>query len=637
MKKWLSMVMALVLLPFAATAQEAAMVPTTDGAVTVAIATPMNGFFYSNMWGTNNVDANIRSLLHAYHTVEWQQTGEFAVDQTVVKSYTATDDGRGNRTYTFQLADNLTYNDGTPITAKDYAFTVLLQSDPAIVTLGGQNTNFDYVTGYADYATGNSGELSGLKLLNDYSFSLTVLSRELPFYYEPTLMDVYPTPIQTIVPGFAVRDDGQGAYLSDSATGTVGASSPLTAELLGATLMGDGGYVHLPRVTSGPYQLEQYDAANNAVTLSANPRYLGDAKGRVPELKTVRIVQMDNEQAMLAYERGEVQIIHKMTETGAIEQARALQTEGKGSVTNFLSAGYTFLAFACEQAPTDDANVRLAIAMCIDRNAFCSDLYNGNALPVYAYYGYGQWMVANNTDALVKYEIGFDVDRARELLVKAGYVYNEDGKRYEDGKDQTRCRIRKGKLTPLELRWAKTEGNASDFLEKQLTSACDLLGIRLMVTKMPFSDMLRQYWRTDGERSYNLFFMTETFPFAFDPYQTYHTGDAWQGSVNTSGLRDERLMNAARAMRRVKNGDTETFIAKWLAFQDRWRTVMPTAPICTNVYFDINQPWLYAFADNVRYGLARALVYATLTKPADTLDVGTDSAPVLETDAAAGS
>ena len=96
-------------------------------------------------------------------------------------------------------------------------------------------------------------------------------------------------------------------------------------------------------------------------------------------------------------------------------------------------------------------------------------------------------------------------------------------------------------------------------------------------------------------------------------------------------------MNAARAMRRVKNGDTETFITKWLSFQDRWRAVMPTAPVCTNVYFDISQPWLYAFGDNIRYGLARALMYTTLTPPPDAPSDGTDVTPVTETDAAAGS
>lgn len=637
MKKWLSMLMVLVLLPFAALAQGTGTASGNGEPVVVAIATPLNGYLYSDMWGDNNVDANLRSLLHGYHTVAWQPTGEFTVDKTVVTSYAATDDGRGNRTYTFQLAQNLAYNDGSPITARDYVFTVLLQSDPAITALDGQNTHFNDLLGSADYRTAGSGVLSGVRLLGDYSFSLTVLASELPFYFEPVLMDVFPTPLQVIAPGFTVRDDGRGAYLSDGTAAGAGAASPLTAELLRGTLTGDRGYSHQPYVTSGPYQLSQYDVANNSITLTANPRYLGNWEGRKPELKTIRVIHMDNEEALQAYARGEVQIVHKMTDTKAIDQARALQTEGKGDVTNFLSAGYIFLAFACEQTPTDDANVRLALAMCIDRNAFCTDLFGGNALPVYAYYGYGQWMVADHTDALAAYEIGFDVDSARALLEKARYIYNEDGEKFEDGKGQVRCRIQKGKLIPLDLRWAKTEGKAADYMEMQLTRACDLLGIRLSVTEMAFSDMLRQYWRTDGERSYNLFFMTETFAFAFDPYQTYNTGDAWQGSVNVSGLRDERLMNAARAMRRVKNGDTETFIAKWLGFQDRWRAVMPTAPVCTNVYFDISQPWLYAFGDNIRYGLARALVYTTLTPPADAPSDGTDATPVTETDAAAGS
>jgi len=638
MKKLMALLMALMLGPTVALAQDAAATPAAAEPVIVAIATPMSGYLYSNMWGTNNVDANIRSLLHGYNTVAWHTTGEFSVDETVVNSFSATADGRGNRTYTFDLAQGLTYNDGSPITARDYVFTVLLQSDPSIPLLGGQNTNFDYLTGYADYAAGNRSEFSGVRLIGERRFSITVMAGELPYFFEPTLMDVYPTPIQAVAPGYAVRDDGRGAYLTQSGgTADVQASPvPLTAEMLGETLTGVGGYVQQPRITCGPYQLTHYDAAANTLSMTINPMYRGNYEGRKPELENITIIQMDNTQAVDAYARGDVQIVHKLTDAVEVNRVRALQLEGKGDVANYLSAGYTFLAFACEQAPTDDANVRLAIAMCIDRNTFCTELYQGNALPVYAYYGYGQWMVADNTDALAAYEIGFDVDTARDLLIKAGFIYNEDGTLYEDGRGQVRCRIKKGRLTPLDLKWAKTAGKASDMLYAQLSSACGKLGIRLTVTDMGFSDMLWQYFRMDGQRSYNLFFMTETFSFAFDPYREYNINDVWQGATNTSGLRDERLMYAARAMRRVQNGDTATFIAKWLKFQDRWRVVMPTAPVCSNVYFGISQPWLYEFSSNVRFGLARALLYTTRTQPAQAEPVLADAPPAVEMDAAAG-
>lgn len=625
MKKLVALLTALMLVGSAALAQGAAQ-PAAAEPTVVAIATQMSGYLYSNMWGSNNVDANLRSLLHGYSTVVWKNTGEFAVDTSVVASHTVADDGRGNRTYTFNLVHGLLYNDGSPITARDYVFTVLLQSDPLISALGGQHTNYDYLTGYAEYASGSRAVFSGVRLLGDYRFAITVTVGELPYFFEQTLMDVSPTPIQAIAPGYAVRDDGRGAYLTlaENATAEVGVPAPLTLDLLQTNLGGVNGYAHQPRITCGPYQLVTYDAAASSATVEINPNYQGNFEGRKPKLPAIKIVYMDNVSAMDAFERGDVQIVHKLTDASEVARARALQSNGGGEVINFLSAGYSFLAFACEQAPTDDVNVRKAIAMCIDRNAFCTDLFQNNALPVYAYYGYGQWMVSQNAEALAKYEIGFDVDSARDLLIKAGYTYNEDGKLYEDGKQQVRCRIKKGRLTPLELRWAKTPGQASELLLRQLTDACARLGIRLTVTDMSFADMLHQYFRVDGAREYNLFFLTETFFFAFDPYNAYNVDDVWQGAVNTSGLRDERLMAAARAMRRVPSGDMEAFTAKWFKFQDRWREVMPTAPIYSNVYFDLCVPTLYEFSANVRFGLSYALLYTTLVKPpeASSLDAG---------------
>ena len=271
-------------------------------------------------------------------------------------------------------------------------------------------------------------------------------------------MDVSPTPIQAIAPGYAVRDDGRGAYLTlaENATAEVGVPAPLTLDLP------PNKPERRKRLrTSAPHHLRAIPASDVRRGQPArppwrlNPNYQGNFEGRKPELPAIKIVYMDNVSAMDAFERGDVQIVHKLTDASEVARARALQSNGGGEVINFLSAGYSFLAFACEQAPTDDVNVRKAIAMCIDRNAFCTDLFQNNALPVYAYYGYGQWMVSQNAEALAKYEIGFDVDSARDLLIKAGYTYNEDGKLYEDGKQQVRCRIKKGRLMPLELRWGQ--------------------------------------------------------------------------------------------------------------------------------------------------------------------------------------
>ena len=588
--------------------------------VVVSLSTQMSGNLYSDMWGSNNTDSNIRNLLHGYDTIAIKPTGEYSTDPTVVRQLTVTEDTRGNRTYAFTLADGLTYNDGSPITAADYVFTLLLQCDPLISAHGGNSAHYDYLAGYENYAKGNSLRLTGVHLTDQLQFAMTVTAATLPYFYELTLGSVQPTPIQAVAPGYAVRDDGDGAYLTQTdAKGQPGtAPAPLTWELLQKTLMADDGYQHQPHITSGPYQLQEYDLENSWVVITKNPHYLGNYEGQKPELESVKLVYTTSSAALDAFESGKVQMIHRIADAGTITRVRALQADGQAQTINYIHPGYTFLGFACEQQPTDDSNVRKAIAMCIDRNTLCENLYQGNALPVYGYYGFGQWMAAQNTSALAEFDIGYDLDSARSLLVKAGYIYNEKGKAFADGKGQVRAKIDKGRLIPLELRWAKVKSDASDAVEVQLKKAAKALGFRLSITEMRFTDMLKQYYRVEGSRTYNLFYLSENFNAVFDPYNPYRTGDEWQGMVNASGLQDPQLMKAADLMRHVPGDQPETYVQNWFAFQKRWREQMPAAPICSVVYFDVCVPTIYGFTDNASTGLDRALLYATRTKPAPT-------------------
>ena len=632
MKKVFALVLAIsMMVPGMGVLAEATAVPVaqtaptanTSGELVVALQTQMSGYLYTDMWGSNTVDANLRALLHGYATVTWDETGVYRVDSNVASNLTTEDNARGDRTYTFTLATDLTYNEGTAITAADYVFSILLQSDPAVRALGGVNTQFSYVKGYANYAQSKTGVLTGVRLLGDHQFSITVPAAELPYYYEMTYALVEPSPIGVLAPGYTVRDDGKGVYLAlaDAQDAVAPDASPLTDALLATTLTAEDGYLHQPKITSGPYQLAAYDASEHIASLTINPLYKGNAQGRKPEIQAVKIVQMDNATALTAFANGEVQLIHNLTDADTILAARQLQSDGSANVGNHLSSGYAYVSFACEQAPLDDVNVRKAIAMCLDREVFCATLFQNNALPVYGYYGYGQWMLAQDSANLAKYDLGFDVESARALLEKSGYTYNEDGDPFVAGRGQTRCKLQGGVLMPLELRWAKTDSKAADLVKEQLTTAFNQLGVRLVIDEMSFRDMLTQYYRTDGVRQDNLFFLSEMFPYAFDPYWSYQVADEWQGAYNTTGLRDEKLMNAAQRMRSVQSGDTVDYLLKWNAFQDRWNEVMPTVPLYCNVEFDVSIPTVYDFVENARNGLSAALLNATYTKPEETFVV----------------
>jgi len=224
-------------------------------------------------------------------------------------------------------------------------------------------------------------------------------------------------------------------------------------------------------------------------------------------------------------------------------------------------------------------------------------------------------MVALDTQVISEFNISYDLAAARDLLIKAGYIYNEDGKPYEEGSDQVRCRVQNGAMTKLILNWAKTSSQSADFAQQQLQAAFSALGIQLNITEMSFADMLRQYLRMDGTRDYNLYFLSENFAYAFDPYANYQTGDDLSGTTNSTGLKDQTLMNAALAMRSVNSDDQATYIEKWKLFQERWMEEMPNAPIYCNVYFDVCKPTLYGYSSYAQYGLAQALLYTTATEP----------------------
>lgn len=604
----------------AALAQPVATAIPMDTPLVVAIPTQMSGYFFTDMWGNNSVDASIRSLLHGYGTITWKFAGAYGVDDTVASSLTSVDDAQGNRTYTFTLNTGMTYNDGTAITAADYVFSVLLRSQPAIRELGGSNTQYAYLSGYQKYASGDTDVFTGVRLLNDQQFSITITAKTLPYFYELALTNVEPAPIEVIAPGFVVADDGAGAYLAkpdDTQDGKL-VSAPLTSDILQTTLTADQGYLHRPMMTCGPYQLANYDAVNSTLDLMLNPRYLGNYEGRKPEAQQVRIIQMEDSAALDAFQRDEVQMVHKISSADVVERARQMQVDDLLTISNYMNSGYAFLGFACEQEPTNDASVRRAISMCLDRNAFCTDLYQGNALPVYGLYGYGQWMVALDTQVLSDFTIPYDLASARDLLIKAGYIYNEEGKPFEEGTDQVRCRVRNGAMTKLILNWAKTPSKSGDFAQQQLEAAFATLGIRLNVTEMSFADMLHQYLRIDGKRDYNLYFLSENFSYAFDPYANYLISEDANGTTNNTGLSDTKLMQAASAMRSISSDDQAGYIEKWKLFQERWMEEMPNAPIYCNVYFDICKPTLYGYASYAQYGLAQAILYTTATEPVAT-------------------
>ena len=231
--------------------------------LTVGITTPFSGNFLDDALGSNTSDQDVRSLIYGYNLVKWDATlGSYEFNQPMVTGGTSSEDGR---TYTFYLMEGMTYNDGTPITAKDYAFSLLLLGSAELEEATGYRGSIRRILGGADYQDGKAKGLAGFHLRSDNQFSVTIDPENDPYFYQLKVLDVSPLPISVIAPGCTIKDDGNGAYIS----------GPFSADLLKKTLMDPKtGYISHPSLTCGPYHLEAYDG--DSVTLKRADRNQGD-------------------------------------------------------------------------------------------------------------------------------------------------------------------------------------------------------------------------------------------------------------------------------------------------------------------------------------------------------------------------
>lgn len=582
----------------------------------VGSVTEMSGHFGTEAWGNNTSDMDVRSLLHGYQTVAWTRTLGLTFNGVVVSSVNTAAHEDGSRTYTIYLNENLTYNDGTPISAKDYVFSILLNGAPALTEIGGTHKGMSHIVGYEAYQRGETDKLDGVRLLSDYVFSLHITTDCALYFYGLAMLNVTPYPISVIAPGCDIVDDGEGVYIDDA-----DAQDDFGAGMLQKTLLDpQTGYEFFPKVTSGPYMLENYDSGVNTATFVVNERYQGNYEGQKPHIERLELRHVRNETMVDELQSGEVGLLNKVSHISAIDDGLALSRQNTINKASYPRTGLSFLGFACEEGPTASTAVRRAIAMSLDRDAITEKATAGYAQRVYAYYGIGQWMatfdVAEDAttgqpalrmeDELQKLDVAYSTENAVALLESDGWTLNETGGAFNASTDEVRYRQGTNGLEALEIRFAKMEdSDVSDVLDEALTEAMQAIGAKLSVTELPFRELLEHYYRQEP-RTYNLFYLASNFTYVFDPYYEFHTDDVYQGMANKTGLRDETLMALSLDMRETASSNLDGYARKWLAFQRRFADQMPMVPLYSNMYYDFYTPSLkgYDIPSHIGWGLA---------------------------------
>ena len=623
MKKWGSLLLAVLLvlgLAGSGWAEDAETAPAYDE-LTVGNPTPVEGNFFTEMWGNNTADLDVRELLYGYNLVTWDdENGMFTVNPTVVADggLVVMDDEEGDRTYLLTLYSDLKYSDGTPITARDYAFTFLMQISPVISELGGTPLRVDYLMGYQEYMTGEP-VLSGVRVLSDTQLMITVRHEFLPFFYELGLLDCFPYPIHVIAPGCSVKDDGNGAYID----------GPFTPELLRSTVLDpDTGYRSHPSVVSGPYVLTSYDGT--VCEFERNPWYKGNAEGITPMIHRLRLVPVSYDTMMDQLQTGEIGLLNKVLRADAIAAGAALSGGGVFTNASYPRLGLSFVSFNCERPAVNSAAVRQAIACCMDKEQLIADYAGAYGLRVDGYYGLGQWMYQmlsgtmmypvqepeeNTAEARAAYEetleaweelsmdsvpvYELDPARAAQLLEAEGWKTGADGIREKDG-------------VRLQLTMLYPEGNnIYTSMEKHFLPYLAEAGIEVTLVPTALDELLDQFYHRT-ERTADMLYLGSNFDLLFDPAAHFQSGPNGTPAWNYTDAEDEELYRIALSMRQTAPGDLLSYCQRWLAFQQRFAEVEPMIPLYSNVYFDFFTTTLHGYYPSGTTGWSEAIQDAYL-------------------------
>ena len=619
------------------------LVPYDYNDITIGNPNPLHGQFFTDLWGNDTSDIDVRYLVNGYNLVTWDTANSyFRFDYSVVSGAMVTDDEEGNRVYLMAISSDLYYSDGTPINARDYAFSALLQSSPLISELGGRPMNLDFLVGYKEYAAGETPFISGLRLISDNLIQFTVRADALPYFYEFSRLAFYPYPIHILAPGCAVYDDGEGAYIGSEDPAAEG--SPFTADLLRQTILDPvTGYQIHPDPVSGPYRLISYDGQN--AKFEINPYYKGNEDGKKPRIQRLTYTLANNDTMIQDLQEGKFALLNKTTLASAIAQGLALCAESpQYTRSTYPRIGLTYIFFNPESPLTQQLQLRQAVARCLDDDQFIADYVGPFGLKTDALYGLGQWMYSAsvgaipypvhlpedataadiadfekaqadweklNLEGLTRYPL--DTAAANTLLNQAGWTLNEQGSPFTPGVDTMRARMADGSLQRLEL----TLGYPNDESLEQtfLTDFKDHLsevGVSLTLVPLDFEAIVETH-STHQFDALDLIYLGDNFNISFDPALFFADASAAaQADADSLAAVYQELYALSLDMDRTEPGDILSYMKKWVLFQQRFSELLPLIPIYTNIYFDFYTRELtdYWIEENVSW--AQAIVPARM-------------------------
>lgn len=335
-----------------------------------------NPYFFVNGW-----DENVTNVIFS-RLIDWDSHGNLVPG--LAESWKVSPDGK---VYTIKLRPNLTFSDGSPLTAEDVAFTLTVLYDPKYD--GDTDITLANIAGGADYKAGKADSVSGLKVIDPLTLQVT-----------------------TTQPGATTLGKIGGPVLSKAYYGK-------------GYQRGNLDYLrtlHGKPLGNGPYVYDKY-IPGQEIRFHANTHFY---RGTSPTPRFIYRVTNPSTNFQL-FQTGETDYDSFTSRPDDIEQLKLL---GFANINLYGSSDYSKVEFNVRRPALQDVKVRQALIYGLDRQKLIDVVYQGYGTVANEPISPISW--AYNPEGVNPYK--FDPTQAKKLLDEAGWKPGPDGIRVKDGK-----------------------------------------------------------------------------------------------------------------------------------------------------------------------------------------------------------
>jgi peptide/nickel transport system substrate-binding protein len=436
----------------------------------------------------------------------------------------------------YEIRPEATWDNGTPITADDYIFTIKSILNP--------KTNCQPLKPYYEWLADIVADSSNPKKFTVYSKEKYFKVENFASYY---ILPEYIYDPQKIMRKFKVTD-----FNSEEKRSALKENADIQAfatQFNSEKFQRDKDGV----VGSGPYRLESW-VTGQTITLVRKKNWWGDKLKDIrdfeayPDRIVFRVIN-DQNAAIAALKDGQIDHFFSIPPKAYNELVKDDSVKAKFNLDTPSVFAYTFLAFNERIPKLSDKRVREAIAHCINKKQINEVINFGMNTLVETFVH----PLQKQYNADIK-PWGYDLDKARALLDEAGWK-DTDG-------DGIRDKMINGEKVKLTLDYKIPAGNKVRE-ETGLLIQEDLkkVGIGMTITAKEGSVFFQDLDKRDFEISYAAYTMD---PIMSDPKQLWSTAEAAPGGSNLCGFGTEATDKLIDDLRSELNDDKRIAMYKQL-------------------------------------------------------------------------